>query len=540
MILANSDIISQYPSQLYYSALPFLPSDTYLARQYPTPRGCISVVTGRESFWAPLLFMLHKGAAAFAPGGHMVAVAPWTAPDRDKIQMYNALNGLFDSSIKRISSTFPDLVAFTEDGSGVVVVSADFRRSYEIEKFNLVKQSSHICRTTQLENRSLKLSEYGSYVAFSEHKDRDTRVCIWKTDGSDDISIPLDCGGEIQDLDLAGESVHLVAVAAKDITILSILSGAVQRTLYHEGAKYVCISRDGSFLASRTGEKEARLWSITQGTLLAMFETVWSPVFSRTNRLYVDDSSSVRVYDASADPNNITIKSFPLPSLAEDLFPTPDESRILIHTADHIHVWSLRQFMDRDAPRDDIRGVDLSHDASLLALATETGIEIWDARIGQHRQVIQSRKDDYYYRAVAFSPKGELIVSSSKDGFILVDVRAGELLPIMCSFSPSRGRNVGQRIIERVEISFDSSKLAALRSWYDVESDERIRYICVWDLPSGTLLHSLKCNEPVVKIEWSSTDQHLLFEEWGGNPRYLNTETFQEEVLEHPGDRFRR
>src|SRR5258708_3385747 len=111
MILANSDIISQYPSQLYYSALPFLPSDTYLARQYPTPRGCISVVTGRESSWIPLLFMLPKGAAAFAPGGHMVAVAPWTAPDRDKIQMYNASNGLLDSSIKRISSTFPDLVA---------------------------------------------------------------------------------------------------------------------------------------------------------------------------------------------------------------------------------------------------------------------------------------------------------------------------------------------------------------------------------------------------------------------------------------------
>ena len=197
--------------------------------------------------------------------------------------------------------------------------------------------------------------------------------------------------------------------------------------------------------------------------------------------------------------------------------------------------------MDRDASlHDDIRGIDLSHDASLLALATETGIEIWDARIGQRRQVIQSRKDILYYRAVAFSPKGELIVSSSKDGFILVDVRAGELLPIMCSFSPSRGRNVGQRIIERVEISFDSSKLAALRSWYDMESDKMIPYICVWDLPSGTLLHSLECNEPVEVFQWSSTDQYLLLKPLGGNPRYLNAETFQEEVLEHPGDRFQR
>src|SRR5258708_8151718 len=491
MILANSDIISQYPAQLYYSALPFLPSDTYLARQYATPRGCISVVIGRENSWTPLLFMLPQGVAAFAPGGHMVAVAPWTA---HKIQIYNASNGLLDSSIKRISSTSPVLAAFTEDGSGVVVVSSDFGRFYEIEKFNLVKQSSQICRTTQLENRSLKLSEYGSYVAFAEHMDRDTRVCIWKIDGSNDILIPLD-GDEVQDLDLAGESVHLVAVAAKDITILSIPSGAVQRTLYHEGAKSVHISRDGSFLVSWTGEEEARLWSITQGTLLATFETERRPVFSRTNRLYVNDSSSVRVYDASADLNNVTIKWFPLSSRAEYLLPMPDESRILIHTDDHIHVWSLRQFMDRDASlHDDIRGIDLSHDASLLALATETGIEIWDARIGQRRQVIQSRKDILYYRAVAFSPKGELIVSSSKDGFIVVDVRTGELMPITCSFSPPRGQDVCQSILERVGISFDSSKLAALRSWYDMESREVIRYIHCWDLPRGTRLHSLYGN----------------------------------------------
>src|SRR5258708_35354876 len=100
MILANSDIISQYPSQLYYLALPFLPSDTYLARQYPTPRGCISFLTGQEDSWTPLLFTLPQGMAAFAPGGHMVAVARiWTYGD--KIQIYNASNRLLDSSIKR-------------------------------------------------------------------------------------------------------------------------------------------------------------------------------------------------------------------------------------------------------------------------------------------------------------------------------------------------------------------------------------------------------------------------------------------------------
>src|SRR5260370_22345082 len=36
------------------------------------------------------------------------------------------------------------------------------------------------------------------------------------------------------------------------------------------------------------------------------------------------------------------------------------------------------------------------------------------------------------------------------------------------------------------------------------------------------------------------TDQYLLFKPSGRDSRYLNTQTFQEEVLEHPGDRFER
>ncbi len=99
---------------------------------------------------------------------------------------------------------------------------------------------------------------------------------------------------------------------------------------------------------------------------------------------------------------HVTIKPFLLPSLIDfdrptTILPTPDESRILIHKYDGIQVWSLRQFTEsRDAPRDDIIGVDLSRDASLLTLATETGIEIWDACIGRRRKVIQNKGRSRY------------------------------------------------------------------------------------------------------------------------------------------------
>src|SRR5258708_36359908 len=216
MILANSDTISQYPAQLYYSALPFLPSDTYLTHQYPPPRDCISVLTDRGSSWSPLLFTLPRGnVAAFAPGGHMIAV-----PSEDQIQIYSALYGLLNRSIGRISSTdyIPRLAAFTEDESGIVVVLSPLfwcpESSYQIWKFNLVEGSGQMYLTAPREGYPLRLSEYGSYIAFAEHKNKDTQICIWKTDGTDDVSIPF---GKlvVRDLDLAGESVHLVAVAAK-------------------------------------------------------------------------------------------------------------------------------------------------------------------------------------------------------------------------------------------------------------------------------------------------------------------------------------
>src|SRR5258708_231886 len=498
MLLANSDLISWHPAQLYYSVLPFLPSDTYLARQYPAPRSCISVLTGREKTWPTSLFTLPPGKVlAFAPDGHMFAVG-----HDNGIHIYNGLNGLLNSSVRTGSSMeySPYLATFTEDGCVVVVVSSTgFHHRYQIEKFDLVtgKQNGQIYRTILHGKFRLKLSEYGSYVAFAEFTNNfDTRICIQKTDGSDNISIPIPFEA-FSDLDLAGESAHLVAVATKlDITIWSIPLCGVQRTLYHEGANYVRISRDGSFLASRA-IGEAQLWSTAQGTVLARVESrnIRLMGFSYTNRLYMAEPKGespgvfdCKVYDASADLNNVTIKSFPLPSGRPlSILPAPDESRILCHTLNEIQVLSLMQFTDGDAPRYDVMDIGLSGDASLLALATKTDIKILDARIGQCLHVIQSRsKSSSGSRPVAFSPKGELIVFEGDGAIIVMDVRTEVPLP-----TTSSQQSAIIMDIEHFGISFDSSKLAASGSRYGLVSRKTIRSIYVWDLPSGTLLHSL-------------------------------------------------
>jgi len=251
------------------------------------------------------------------------------------------------------------------------------------------------------------------------------------------------------------------------------------------------------------------------------------------------DTTSGRVYDVSAGPNNVTIKPFLLPSEAYSIFPA-DDSRILVRTADGILMWSLGQLTDtRDVPHYDriVHGIDLSCDASLLAVATDPGIEIWDARIGQRRKLIPT--GDEYRSRVVFSPAGEFIVFVCERIISVVDVRAGELLPTTYSFSPRRDY-FG---IDDLGISFNSSKLAAVIGYYNESQhrpDEARSDIYVWDLPSGALLHSLDCNKRVQAFRWSWTDQYLLFEPLHGNPRYLNAETFQEEILEDCDDRFQK
>ena len=68
-----------------------------------------------------------------------------------------------------------------------------------------------------------------------------------------------------------------------------------------------------------------------------------------------------------------------------------------------------------------------------------------------------------------------------------------------------------------------------------MESGKMIQYIYVWDLPSGTL-------QP--RLQWTRLQNSMVINRpaspLDGNPRYLNAETFQEEVLEHPSDHFRR
>ena len=549
MMVAHANIISQYPTQLYYSVLPFLPSDTYLSHQYP---GRISILIGRETSWSPLLFKLPgvflRPAICFSPGGDTLAVSTL-----DGIDLYDASTGLLNGNIAIPQEGgyehHPLHAIFTTDGSKVSVL---FRKphdeeteyqSYGIQTYDLAKQNAQLHlfpEKADVKDSLIQLSGDGAYVVYSAHGSPNTRICIWQINSRDYTSIPIGHGGNVQGLSLTGGSSHLVAVAVDDIIIImDIPSGHIRQRLQHRGVNNVHFSPDGSFVVSWSPTSEPRLFSTMQGTLLAVFEAgMTSLVFSRTSHLYMlPHSGDLRVYNALGDHNQPETRLIPLPVGTDHILPAPDDSQIVIQMGLNIRVWSPRPVTDThdSTPHaNTILAIDLSDDASVLAIATQTEIEIWDARMGQRRDVIQTQSANPNQRPVAFSPRGELIVSSSRDGIIVVDAQASELRPTRYPFMRGRGLNESQNFdVKWAGISFDSSRIAVVTPVQDRSK------IHIWDLSSGTLLHAFDDSIYSSGFQWSRTDLYLLYETVTARRyRYLNPETFKKEVVGKPDDRF--
>src|SRR6266436_8705233 len=224
MMLAYSNIISQYPTQVYYSVLPFLPSDTFLSHQYSCD---ISILTGGEKSWSPLLFRLAKSfyypLTFFPLDGCTLAVV-----SDNGIELYDALNGLLNSSIKMPGNTMywriPLQAITIADGSQVLVLFTKRRERdedeevyYGIQHYDLAKQNVQL-HQIHLEKRIthdlIRLSGDGSYIVFAEPETLNTRICIQWIHGGDDASVLMNCNEEVQDLALTSDLLHLVAVAA--------------------------------------------------------------------------------------------------------------------------------------------------------------------------------------------------------------------------------------------------------------------------------------------------------------------------------------
>ena len=349
-------------------------------------------------------------------------------------------------------------------------------------------------------------------------------------------------GGYIRGVSLSADSAHLVAVSAGHGTIIisDILSGNILQTLADEGSWKIFISPDGSLLASASSfGARIRLWSTTRGTLLATLDNPWDRLaFSHTNRLYMTvGSGGGSVCAVLAERNRpVNVVPFSFPAGVHRIIVAPKETQVAFQIRSDTQVWSLNHFGDAcdDSYPHSILAIDLSSDGSLLAIRTQTEIEVWDARIDRCRYIIRSKATESDRKCIAFSPRGELVVSSSPDGIIVIDVQTGIIRPT--TYSRSQDVTGTTDVYGNVGISFDCSIVSAL-GWREGFPNEPRTHI--WDLPSGTLLYEDTISYHFSR--WSQIDLYMRFYRERYDHFYdFNVKTLQVESLPNPGDHYRK
>jgi WD40 repeat protein len=174
-----------------------------------------------------------------------------------------------------------------------------------------------------------------------------------------------------------------------------------------------------------------------------------------------------------------------------------------------------------------IKAIAFSPDGKKLAIfADSQDTSIWDVASGTMLQTMKEPNVDRYYRPVVFSPDSSKLAMCNSWGEITIyDVNSGERLQwmteaaLLLAFTPdgsklvtcdwsgnistwdvARGTKLqtlktesGRRIV--YALSCDGSKLATCN--YD---DRTTR---IWDVASGTMLHEIKHNHPVVFVAFN-------------------------------------
>lgn len=282
------------------------------------------------------------------------------------------------------------------------------------------------------------------------------------------------------------------------------------------GARHLCFSADSKiFAASADIEPVIRLWDtagrrlrkrldlradITIGGLAFHPNGKWLAVSDSGNRTGKGHSGGVLLLEAESGK-----------ILREMLTPGDSPYRVVFSSdgrwlagggGDRIHVWDLSRgeevAADAQSHSGSIGQVAASAQGVIATASDDHTVRIWDAATGKPRRKLQH---DMWVRAIALSPDGRLLVSSSLDDTVrLWELETGKEIYRL----PGHGKMGGRRL---VGFTPDGKRFL---SWGDDF------YLRIWDVATGKAIQEHRIRPGGIKIpdeddEAAQRERRMMF-----------------------------
>jgi len=287
---------------------------------------------------------------------------------------------------------------------------------------------------------------------------------------------------------------RLLASGSTDNTIKlwEVETGELVRTLSGHGDDVgsVAFSPDGRLLASGSGDKTVRFWSLQERVFPWPVGGIRSLAISASGeRLAVGDQRSrISVWTPLSWTHISSI-----PGTADLLTLSPDGRLLAYATGAEITLWKLEEsdVLLLSGHRDVVTALAFSPDGKLLlSSSADNTARLWDPATGELLHILTGHRDDILW--ATFSPEGDLLALASEDGTASLWSVTGERVGVLEGHT---GTVWGLTFLE------GGSKLATL------SEDGTTR---VWEVATGNLLGVVEAPPRSGKFAFTPDGRFLL------------------------------
>jgi WD40 repeat protein len=245
----------------------------------------------------------------------------------------------------------------------------------------------------------------------------------------------------------------ILASCAEDCTIKlwDVSSGNCLTTIneHPDLVKAITFSHDGKILATGETGKVIKLRNIITGECFQTLEghtgIILSISFSADDRFLISSSrdGTVKIWDFQTGRCLKTLDA--LPEITASVLSLPTDIHLVLGCTSHaVYIWDTQaeEILSQSiTATENILALAIAPQGQLVAIAEDTYIKIWDWRTGELVNTLYGHSGLVY--TVAFSPKGQYIISGSRDETMRFwDVQSGKCLKSYREPRPYEGLDI--------------------------------------------------------------------------------------------------